>query len=153
MEAFPCDERREPEELEALFGTPNYEFYALVKDGEFVGILEVWEFSNFKFLEHLAIIPTLQGRGFGTFIINDFVGKSDKPVYLEAEYPTTPIAARRVQFYLNSGFIIAPFEYIQPPYYPNKNSVPMVLFVSNNSGIMNIEQVVNIIKEQVYFHS
>ena len=150
LAAFPPDERREPAELIARNGHHGYLFKAVTNNGKIAGILETWEFSTFRFLEHIAIVPELQGKGLGTEVLNDYLNQSVKPVLLEAEPPTDAVSLRRIQFYLNSGFSILDFDYTQPPYYPGKNSVPMVLMSNASLQPVNIEEAVNIIKEKVY---
>ncbi len=39
---------------------------------------------------------------------------SRKPVILEVELPTGELEARRIAFYERNGFVMNPFEYMQP---------------------------------------
>lgn len=150
LDAFPPDERREHSELEAINSYSGYLFNAILENDKIAGILETWEFGTFRFLEHIAIVPDLQGKGFGSRVLHDYLIQSVKPVFLEAEPPTDAISLRRVQFYLKSGFNIVDFDYTQPPYYPGKNSVPMVLMSNASLQPENIVEALKIIKENVY---
>lgn len=159
LNAFPADERREPAELAQMQGVPDYRFFA-VNDGDpcfasaeapLRGILEVWDFDTFRFLEHVAINPEYKGQGWGSLILRDYLGWSDKPVILEAEPPLTPEAERRIRFYHKAGFVIAPVDYLQPPYYPGKNSVPMLLLTSRHVAAAEVQMAIQTIRERVYF--
>lgn len=159
LDAFPADERREPAELARMHGVPGYRFFAVNYGDAFLasaeaplrGILEVWDFNAFRFLEHLAVKPEWKGQGMGSLILRDYLSWSDKPVILEAETPVTPEAERRIRFYRKAGFVIAPVDYMQPPYYPGKNSVPMLLLTSPNVAAAELEKAIKTIRERVYY--
>jgi len=125
--AFPPDERRDLERQKALFARSEYRLFAAVDGGELVGLLSLWEFSDFVFMEHLAVDEKLRGKGIGTFIMNEYMKACGKRILLEVEPPRTRVQKKRVAFYQKLGFVLNPYPYIQPPYGPEKNPVPMFI--------------------------
>ena len=55
--AFPYDERRDREKQKECFMNECFSAFEIEKDGEFLGFLTAWEFENFVFFEHLAVLP------------------------------------------------------------------------------------------------
>lgn len=96
---------------------------------KFAGILTSWQFDDFIYIEHLAIMPGLRGGGIGSSIIEGLRSRFDSPIVLEAEHPAddNPMAARRLAFYHRLGFDIIDNDYIQPPYSPGLPEVPLLL--------------------------
>ncbi|HLO92213.1 MAG TPA: GNAT family N-acetyltransferase [Lentimicrobium sp.] len=150
LEAFPIDERRESTELEMINASTGYSFYALVNSSTLCGILEIWEFSNFIFIEHLAIIPSMQNKGLGRSALSGYLNDNGKPVILEAEVPHDDISTKRIDFYNSLGFRIIDVDYTQPPYYPGKKSVPMVLLSNKPLHLNSILNSIQMIRHFVY---
>lgn len=150
INSFPIDERRESDQLEALQGSPGYTFYAIKKDSMLCGILEKWSFSHFYFIEHIAIIPVMQNKGIGSFVLSNMLKRSDKPVILEAEVPFDEVSEKRIDFYMMAGFTVLNIDYTQPPYYPGKNSVPMLLLADRDLPPKSIIEIVQTLTLIVY---
>ncbi|MDD5340622.1 MAG: GNAT family N-acetyltransferase [Candidatus ainarchaeum sp.] len=126
--AFPPDERRDLGRQNALFKRPEYLLFAALDEKNTVaGFLSLWEFGGFVFMEHLAVQGHMRGKGFGTEIIKAYMSGCKKNVVLEVERPGTEIQKRRIAFYERLGFKLNHHDYIQPPYGPGKNPVPMRL--------------------------
>ena len=53
--SFIVDERRDYSDALALFKNGKYEILQLVINGERVGFLTVWTFSDFTFAEHFVV--------------------------------------------------------------------------------------------------
>ncbi|GAA4303221.1 GNAT family N-acetyltransferase [Nibribacter koreensis] len=119
-EAFPVEERRSKNQHVELLQQPAYAFKAVFQEEVFVGLLGVWSFAEFTFLEHFAVSSQLRGRGLGKAAMALLQQSSPVPIILEVESPTTPVAQRRVSFYQQLGFSLNPFPYQQPPYGPGK---------------------------------
>lgn len=133
--AFPPDERRDIGRQKALFSRPEYRLFAAV-DGRsgapgggaaVTGLLSLWEFGDFVFMEHLAVKEKMRGKGAGTAILKEYLAGCRVPVLLEVERPQSGIQKKRVAFYQKLGFRLNPWDYIQPPYAPAKKPVPMFL--------------------------
>jgi GNAT superfamily N-acetyltransferase len=126
--AFPPDERRDREMQDALFRKKEYAmFAALDEKNAFVGLLAVWEFGEFVFMEHMAVKEQLRGKGFGTEIIRTYLSHCRKNVVHEVEPPDNEIRKRRVRFFERLGFRLNAHDYIQPSYGPGKDPMPMLL--------------------------
>ena len=125
--AFPADERRDREMQDAVFRKKEYSMLAALDGKKFVGLLSVWEFGKFVFMEHMAVKEQLRGKGFGTQIIRTYLSSCRKSVVHEVERPDNDIRKRRVRFYERLGFMLNAHDYIQPSYGPDKKPVPMLL--------------------------
>ena len=51
--------------------------------------------------------------------------QSRKPVILEVELPTGELEARRIAFYERNGFVMNPFEYMQPAMGEDRHAIPL----------------------------
>lgn len=148
--AFPSDERRELRELINIQLIKDYSLFEISNNKRFVGFLELWEFKEFLFLEHIALFPEEQQKGYGTDVLEGILRNTVKPVILEAEPAIDSLSVRRIKFYAKSGFKVLNFDYTQPPYYPGKNSVPMLLLSNNELSENDIVSYVNEIRNIVY---
>ncbi|MCO7124970.1 GNAT family N-acetyltransferase [Sporolactobacillus shoreicorticis] len=78
------------------------------------GFIAEWSFSDFLFLEHIAVDPNLRGHGIGSKMLCNYLEQAKKPVLIEVEAPTTDLAVRRIRFYKRLGFSLSSFGYVQP---------------------------------------
>ena len=99
----------------------------MTDDNQVIGLLGIWQFKKFNFIEHFAVREDLRGQGLGSQMIQDYAKSDAKPIVLETERPKTKIAKRRIGFWQRNGFILNEYDYIQPPYSPEKYPVPMFL--------------------------
>lgn len=150
IQAFPVNERRESHELLNIQGTNGYRLELIRHDEELSGFIEYWEFSEFLFIEHLAIMPHKQNKGIGQSILLKFVSDHFKPVLLEAEHPSDELSNRRIRFYSRCGFKPVDIDYTQPPYYPGKASVPMLLLSNSPVQTAIAYSFIRIISQNVY---
>ena len=144
--AFPENERRDEENARALLDRTDYRLLHIEEAGERIGLFSLFEFEDFRFLEHFAILPEYRNRGLGTRALSLL---TDRPVILEAELPTTPIATRRIGFYRRCGFSVNPIEYAQPPYRTGDAPTPMHL-LSSPTLLTDPQGAVALIYERVY---
>lgn len=126
--SLPANERRERDELERIAGAKEYSFYQISEDNKMVGIIEIWEIIDFIFIEHLAIKPEFRSQGKGSMLMKELLTKYSKPILLETEIPYDEVSRQRIQFYQKLSFRVLDVDYSQPPYYPGKESVPMLLY-------------------------
>lgn len=150
ISAFPPDERREPSELTEVLNENMHRFYTIIEEGQFVGIMEIWDFTDFIFLEHLAIKPELQNKGYGSTSLEYLKNMVNKPILLEAEIPVDDVSKQRVDFYEKAGFKAINIDYTQPPYYPKKVSVPMLLLSDYPVSLSDAYSYISIISKKVY---
>lgn len=147
---FPIDERREPDQLKAFQGFPGYFFNAILTGGQLSGIFEIWDFPYFIFIEHIAVIPAMQNKGIGSSILSGLLKESEKPVLLETEVPFDEVSQKRIDFYKSKGFKVLDIDYTQPPYYPGKKSVPMLLLSDKDLPAKAVNEAIQTLKLIVY---
>ena len=114
--SFPPEERRSYEGQEGLLQREEYKLLG-VKDpsGTLHGVMAVWEFTDFVFLEHFAVEPHSRNFGLGTVMLRELKNRFPyKGICLEAELPTEELSRRRQEFYGRNGFVPRWQSYIQP---------------------------------------
>lgn len=127
--AFPPEERR-PTAQQRDYTDHNPRFHAclIMENKRFLGLLNYWTLDGFAYIEHLATLPELRGKGIGQQALQLFTNRIERPVILEVEPPTDGLTARRIAFYQRCGFKLWEHNsYIQPPYSPDLPSVPLLL--------------------------
>jgi ribosomal protein S18 acetylase RimI-like enzyme len=151
-EAFPAEERRNLGQQEELLAQEHYRFYAVQKADETVGVVGLWQFAQFEFLEHLAMTPVQRGLGWGKQVLDLLKDKSPSRVMvLEVEPPHTTLAQRRIGFYARSGFHLNAYPYQQPPYAPEKPWVPLqIMSYPTALGADTFHTVVQDLYQKVY---
>jgi GNAT superfamily N-acetyltransferase len=114
---FPESERRNLE-LQRKYADehPNFTVYAACNGDRLVGFFTLWTFEEFSFVEHFAVIPVLQGRGYGTRILQYIKEIAKTPLLLEIEVPFSEEQEARKHFYEKNGFEKLDKFYYQPPY-------------------------------------
>lgn len=138
--SFPLNEYRTYQKQKELFNNPKYRVYLSFdsNDEELNGFVAIWDFNNFTFVEHLAVLPNYRNQGTGTKILNELKNKISKQLCLEVELPNTPLAKRRVEFYKRNGFYVNNYTYAQPPYLKDAGEIPMLLMT--NQAPINTDQ-------------
>lgn len=126
-QSFPADERREWAEIPELLCCTHFTLKRVCKNHETIGLIAVWDFSDFVFIEHFAIRKSARGQGIGSEVLKMVLAENQKPIILEAEEPFTDEARRRIVFYERLGFSVCECIYFQPPYSAGKNKVKMLL--------------------------
>ncbi|GAB1534598.1 hypothetical protein ADMFC3_02290 [Geovibrio sp. ADMFC3] len=111
--SFHPAEIRSYEKALEILDNPEYSLYT-AGEGKFDGILGVWNFEEFIFMEHLAVQPHTRGTGLGTSMMKEFLASCTKPAILEVEDEDSDIAKRRIGLYERLGFFLTDFGYIQP---------------------------------------
>ena len=130
--SFPPEERRQLRTQRKIMGNPLYHFEIIADNDEFIGFILWWDFTNVRYIEHLAILPQLRNKGYGQRILKRFTSKQKLPILLEVEHPDTEINKRRINFYQRIGFFINEYGYKQPPYKKCGGYVPLILMTYPN---------------------
>ncbi|SFC90376.1 GNAT family N-acetyltransferase [Clostridium uliginosum] len=147
-DSFPSEEIRSYEGQANLFYDDSYKIIAdKDAEGNVTAFMATWEFDDFNFIEHFAVDGKLRGKGIGTVMLKDYLKQSNKPIFLEVEYPKTEIATRRIEFYKRLGFHVNPFDYMQPPLHKGYSFLPLKVMSYPNK--VNERQFSNY-KEGVY---
>ena len=146
--AFPEQERRNKEE-QRLYTDTNKRFHccAITNNEKFIGLITHWDFEEFLYIEHFAIVPSLRNNGYGKEVLGILKGQNQKPIVLEAEEPNDEISIRRIGFYQREGFILHEQPYLQPPYRKEDKWFPLKLMTYGN---IDMKKMYNHIKEQIY---
>lgn len=148
--AFPPDERREVLDLIAQLEKPNFRLLIIQMYEMPVGLIALWQMSNFMFIEHIAVTEQFRNRKIGETAIKIIADSQEQPVLLESVFPTESVSENRLAFYERIGFDIIDDNFEQPAYSPEKNSKKMLL-LSNRSIMPDpIEEIVNEIHKVVY---
>lgn len=114
--SFPDTELRTYEEQQALLNNPHYRIICETDElNKISGILAVWEFDEFRYVEHIAVNPAIRGGGIGRKMMEMYIAQSTKPVLLEVEPASDELTQRRIGFYERLGFHLNTFPYVQPP--------------------------------------
>ena len=149
-ESFPIDEQRPTEDIARLIAEEErYRAMALVDDeGHCIGLLTTWKFDTYIYIEHFAIAPSKRSMGHGAKSLQHFMQSQHKPIVLEAEPPTDDITQRRINFYKRCGLMLYDYEYIQPPYTPERTAVPLRLM--GNITDPNLTEIAGTLHCEVY---
>lgn len=149
-ESFPAAERRDWQLIVSpkLPGSP--ELYAIIADGRLAGMLTLWNFDRFSYVEHFAIAPELRSRGVGSEAMRQLMEKiGNRPLVVEIEPPTAdhPETLSRRDFYSRLGFSTISTDYIQPPYSASLPPVPMHLMATT---ILPAQSTASVLHREVY---
>lgn len=128
--SFPSDEYRPRDEQLKLFKNPNYSVYSVYNDDSIVAFAAIWTFSEFTYIEHLAVDPNCRNGGMGSKILREITKNSPKRICLEVEPPQNDIARRRIDFYKRNGFFLNSYPYIQPPISMGKQALPLLIMTT-----------------------
>ena len=122
---FCYDERKsESDEFLSLSDkrfSPNF----IYLNNKLIGYICFWEFDDFIFIEHFAILKIFRNKGLGSEFLTKFSEKQSKPIVLEAEKDLSDQSKSRIQFYTKNNYKINSNDYIQPNYSEDSKPVPM----------------------------
>lgn len=153
--SFPLDERRDFDLVIEMIGKEGFDFYVVYfsfEDKNPIGIISLWKFEEFVYIEHFAIDLSLRQKGYGSKVLSEILNKYSKPFIIEVEPPTNVEALKRINFYKKLNFLLLDFNYLQPAYSPNQKSLPMQLMTNNSHYFTNenIQKAVSLIHQKVY---
>lgn len=146
--SFPYEEYRDLAELREFTAGKRQFHNNLVRDaGKMVGIVTYWDFGKFHYVEHFAVLPSMRGKGYRKEVLTLLRDTIPTPVVLEVELPVDGVSRRRIRFYERCGFRLWSREYLQPPYRPGGDFLPMYLMVY---GGMGGEKDLGIVRKRIY---
>ena len=155
---FPESERRSMP-LQRQFTDSNelFKVYAALEGEKFVGFFTLWTLGEFRFVEHLAIVPECRNFGYGTCLVQQIKELSPLPLLLEIERGATAEQLARKDFYERSGFFTLDIPYQQPPYEAGGEALEMHLMMCPTEGEKcplfdpeSIQKLISIIYAEVY---
>jgi len=131
--SFPPSERRAWEQVSAGGDTPELLCIAMPEEPT-AGLVSLWRFPDFTYIEHLCTAPQLRGHGIGASALALLRGEG-RPLLLEVEYPRGEgsMEQRRIDFYRRCGFYLLDYDYVQPPYAEGLPPVPLLLMSTDAS--------------------
>lgn len=149
--AFPIYERRTWEQLLCLLPQQAMQVMVAEQNEILIGFAIYWKLDNWYFLEHLAIDPLHEGKGYGSAFIQYLLQQSNNQLLLETEIATNEISHRRIRFYEKSGLQTAPFYYQQPPYRKGESTPAMhIMSVPVIVEEDEFKSITTIIRQQVF---
>ncbi len=151
IDSFPPDERREWQKLKELINHPNFEISQILYNKEAIGLIVIWNFSDFSFIEHFAIRESARGKGIGNEVLRQIIEEKATRVIVEVEEPTNVSACRRIAFYNRLGFSDYDGIYYQPAYSPDKKKVKMLIMSFPHKLLPNeFEEIKTKLYREVY---
>ncbi|GAB1406077.1 MAG: GNAT family N-acetyltransferase [Lentimicrobiaceae bacterium] len=148
--AFVAEERREPNDLDILLEHADFSFYLINHYSWPAGFLAVWQFPDFLFIEHMAISEQFRNRKIGAAALEQLSAMCKLPLVLESEQPTNDDSASRLSFYQRQGFQIIDPNYLQPPYRPDNEPLPMLLMSNQPFDEQETSMIAAAIKAKAY---
>ena len=123
--SFPQSEMRDYCGQLSQFDNHHYKVFVKKTNGRIIGFLAVWEFDDVDFIEHFAIDKDYRGNGIGAKMLNEYLTKATRAVFLEVEPPDDDVSIRRIEFYERLGFHLNMFKYHQPALQKGQKSIPL----------------------------
>ncbi|MCD7839340.1 MAG: GNAT family N-acetyltransferase, partial [Erysipelotrichaceae bacterium] len=117
---------REYDWMKEIYEQKKFKIYGYLQEEQLLGVITLWEFDEFHYIEHFAVDESYRGQGIGSKIIEDMKLLSDKPLVLEVEEIVDNITQKRVHFYEKHDFVLSSYHFIQPPLRDNAKDVPLI---------------------------
>ena len=137
-QSFPKHEQRTDEQhLYALAQDRCHIAIYVVNEGV-VAFIVYWDFTNYIYIEHLAITPIHRGQNYGTIILSQFIKANPKTVILEIDPLVDELSIKRFEFYKRIGFIKNSYNHKHPAY--RKEFTAHQLIVLSVSTTLSCEQ-------------
>ncbi len=152
VDSFPPEERREWADIARRLTDCDQPLRMMLIDfGQAVaGFVTFWQLTpSLTYIEHLVVDPSFRGRGIGGKTLEVLAELTGSVLVLEVELPDAGIMAqRRIAFYKRHGFVAnSDFVYIQPPYGPGLDAVPLMLMTR---GKVDLRDAAARIHREVY---
>ena len=148
-EAFP-EQERPPFSIIRQRDAGKFHFLVAENGDDPVGILTYWTFDEFVYIEHFAIAEELRNQGLGKAVFLNFLSQQTEQVVLEIELPNTEEADHRLEFYASMGFYQNPQPYVQPSYWGDGRTVPMIIMSKYELDEDEFDEIRNLIYREVY---
>ena len=150
-DSFPECERRLWAEVVNPVDPAGPGLLGVFRNDELVGLVTLWHFDGFDYMEHFAIDPDRRSGGIGSSVLKELSKLSDRPLVIEVEPPeSSDEATRRIGFYTRNGFEIVSTTYIQPPYRPGLPEVPLYIMSTQSDRVGNVPAIESTLHRHVY---
>lgn len=151
--SFPLEEYRPLKEWKDFTdNNPLFRNNIIYDNDKRVGLMTIWDFDNFYYIEHFAVDASLRNGGYGSKTLTLLEKLIDKPIILEVEIPDNNTAIRRYKFYKRYQFTAwENHNYVQPPYRESDSDLPMVIMCRGTlEEDKDYDMVVKKIYKEVY---
>lgn len=125
-ESFPVAERRKMGDHLRACGDDRFFPLSAWEGGELIGLMFFWEWDSYRYLEHLAVNPTLRGHGYGSQLLRH-LRDSAHTIILEIDPLSNELSVRRLQFYERSGYTLTPYRFVHLPYRLDANAQELLI--------------------------
>lgn len=136
-DSFPVAERRKVEDHLRACENEHFHPLSIWENKQLIGIAFYWEWSNYRYIEYLAVFPELHGHGYGSQIIKE-IRDSEHIIILEIDPLINELSVRRLQFYERAGFTLTPYRFVHLPY--RIDGVPQELLILSYPQMITKEQ-------------
>ena len=155
MSSFPEDERRDFDINFELIETKDFDFFVIIDslpEPKPIGIISIWYFEDYIYIEHFAIDENERFKGKGKEIIKTLIDSVKMPIIIEVEPPIDEITKKRVVIYEGLDFELLDYFYLQPPNSKAMNPIELKLMVYDKKLLDNkpLEEIITEIYEFVY---
>ena len=136
-DSFPVAERRKLEDHLRACQNELFHPMSIWENDQLIGIAFYWEWSNYRYVEYLAVPPDLHGHGYGSQIIKQ-IRDSEHTIILEIDPLINELTVRRLQFYERAGFTLTPYRFMHLPY--RLDGAPQELLILSYPKMITKEQ-------------
>lgn len=150
-QSFPIEERREFSLVLDICKTDLLSLNIIYDNQTKVGILNIWDFNEFCYIEHLAVSEQYRNRKIASKVLEQ-LNAQNKLIILEVELPNDELSKRRIGFYQRNSFSIQPYPYVQPPYRKGEQGIKMHIMANTQMPInkAKYEEIITLIEKKVY---
>lgn len=135
--SFPLAERRKIEDHRRATADGRFLPLSAWEGNELIGIMFFWEWNSYRYLEYLAVDPSLRGQSYGSQMLRH-LRDSEHTIILEIDPLVNELSVRRLQFYERSGFSLTPYRFTHLPY--RKEAQPQELLILSYPKMITKEQ-------------
>lgn len=114
--SFPLHERRTAEHQLTALKDERYHLLCFLDDGVLVGLVGLWHFDDYRYIEHYAINAGLRGKGYGSLLLQELLECDERMIILEIDPVVDGISEKRLRFYKNLGFVENSYPHSHPAY-------------------------------------
>ncbi len=126
QKAFDPSELRAYEWMKDIYDQKKFKIYGYINNNQLLGVITLWEFDDYNYIEHFAVDENYRGEGIGSQMIEDMKELCHKPIVLEVEEIVDDTTRNRVHFYEKHEFQLSSYLFIQPPLRENVKDVPLI---------------------------
>ncbi|WP_029905313.1 N-acetyltransferase [Prevotella sp. 10(H)] len=114
--SFPVYEQRDESQQLTAFNDERYYLLANIENDTLQFFVACWDFTDYVYIEHLAVNPDLRGKNIGSIMLDTFAKTVQKTVLLEIDPITDSISEKRFRFYEKLGYKLNPYKHAHPAY-------------------------------------